>query len=254
MRSTRWTAAALAAGLLTTLLASNAPSEANGSASASGTPKVGECRQITLKQAAAQSNTTQPIPCSKQHDVRTIVVKDLPAGMTWDNLTTAQIGRLSITQCYPGFRKALGQNDKVRDRTLYTYYFFEPTKAQRDQGANWIRCDLGLWHRTTLGPLPTDKVPALTSSQLPNQVARCAAGADTALKYAVCSTPHRYRAVGAFTVAKNKFPGKKALVQIGRSRCPSIVGHHRYFFSWMPKAYWNLVHDRTVVCYSQRTN
>jgi hypothetical protein len=254
MRSIRWTAAALAAGLLTTLLAATAPSQATGPAKAAGTPAVGECRQITLKQAGAKSNTTAPIPCSQRHDIRTILVKDLPSGMTWDNATAEQIARLGITECYPAMRHALGQSDTVRDRTMYGTFFFEPTQSQRAAGANWIRCDLALFNRGSLASLPTDRVPALSSRKLPNSVARCAAGPDSALKYVVCGTAHRYRAVGAFTITKSRYPGRSALIRIGRHRCPHIVGRHRYFYSWSDKQLWNLVHDHTMVCYAQRSN
>jgi hypothetical protein len=70
----------------------------------------------------------------------------------------------------------------------------------------------------------------------------------------VCSTSHRYRATGAFTIAKKRFPGRKALIAIGNRRCRSLVSTRRFFFSWKDKAIWNLEHDHTMVCYSKRSS
>jgi hypothetical protein len=172
--------------------------------------------------------------------------------MTWDSLTRRQIKRLGLTQCTPAFDKALGQSNLTRDRTMYGTFFFEPTKAQRADGANWIRCDLALFHGKTLASLPTDREPALVSpTRVPKNVKRCAAGPDTKLHYVVCTASHRYASMGAFNVAKAKFPGKTALYRAARRHCGAFTGHRRWFASWEPRLVWNVTHDHAVVCYGK---
>jgi hypothetical protein len=232
--------------LLTALPASYDATRAAGATR----PSVGECRVLTVRQAGAQSNTTAPIACSKAHNDRVIKVADLPAGTTWDGLTTTQMIKLGVRECVPAFHHALGQNDKVRDSSAYTWIFFAPTKAQRSSGANWIRCDLILQRGRTLQNLPTDSVPAL-SSHLPNGVRRCATGARHL--NTVCSAPHNYRATGAFTVA-GRYPGDRRLGRIAIHRCPALVSSPQFLFAHQSRYTWTKEHDHAVVCFSKRSN
>ena len=238
--------------LLTALPASYAATSAAASAAAADTPAVGDCHALTFKQVAHQSETSAPVPCSSTHTSRVIKVADLPSGTTWDSLTPTQIGRLGVTECTPAFRRTLGQNDKVRDSSAYVWIFYAPTAAQRTAGANWIRCDLILLKGQALKALPTDRVPALTSSTLSNQVRRCTVG--TRHFTTVCSARHNYRATGAFTVT-GRYPGDTKLAGIARKRCPAHVSTPRQFlYAHQSKFTWNNEHDHAVVCFSHRSN
>ena len=252
MRSTRWGAGLLATALLAALPASYAATSAAASAAAADTPAVGDCHALTYQQIAHESETSAPVACSSNHTSRVIKVADLPSGTTWDSLTATQIGRLGITECTPAYRRALGQNDQVRDSSAYAWIFFAPTAAQRTAGANWIRCDLILLKGQALKALPTDRVPALGSSRLSNQVRRCTVG--TRHFTTVCSSSHNYRATGAFTV-KGRYPGDTKLAGIARKRCPALVSTpRRFLFAHQSKFTWNNVHDHAVVCFSHRSN
>jgi hypothetical protein len=246
MRRTHWLTGSLTLALATVgLLAASPTADAAG---AGGKPAVGECRTITAAEAAAKSNTTAPIPCTQAHNDRVIAVAKLPQGVTWDQLSDRQVVRQGVKQCTPAFRQTLGQNDKVRDRSAYDFAFFQPTADQISAGARWLRCDLILRHASSLSQLPNDNVPALTGLP-PNKVARCLKGTDNLTT--TCSSTHRYRATGSFAVASKTFPGRKKLIQIGRSRCPGLVNSRSYLFTWKSKLVWNLVHDQVVVCYTK---
>jgi hypothetical protein len=237
------TLALAAAGLLATTTSADA---------AGGKPVVGECRNITAKEAEARTDTTSPIGCKKAHDDRVIAVPDLPAGVSWTGLSDRQIVKQGIKACAPRLRKALGQNDLVRDRSAYDFVFFQPTADQIAAGARWLRCDIVLRHGSTLADLPDDRTPALSGLPLSNRVARCLTG--TSHVTTTCSSKHSYRATGSFTVSSHAFPGRKALVRAGRASCPSRVDSRSYLFTWRPKLIWNLVHDRTVVCYTKASS
>jgi Septum formation len=251
VRSTRPGAGLAVTGLLALALAAagvlGAGSPAN--AGGGGKPTVGECRTLTAAQAAARTDTTAPSGCGTAHDDRVIAVPHLPTGVSWTGLSDAQIVKQGIKACTPALRTALGQNDKVRDRSAYDLVFFQPTAAQIAAGARWVRCDLVLRRGKTLADLPTDRIPALSGLPLKKRVTRCLKGTHHIVT--TCSSTHSYRATGSFTVASTSFPGRTALVRAGRAKCPSRVDSRSYLFTWKAKVIWNLVHDRTVVCFTK---
>lgn len=243
--------AAAGAAVALTLTAQADAGGATAATAASGRPSVGQCRHLTLAQASAASNRTAPIACSTRHNDRVIAVPNLPKGVTYAELNTAaKRDKVAVRICYPAFRSTLGQNDRVRNMTAYTYLYFVPTAKQRSNGARWLRCDLTLRHGTALGNLPTDRRPALSGSRPPAGVRRCLAG--KALLATICKASHRYRAVGAVKVDIKRYPGRTKMIQIGRKRCPPIVETDAdYRFTWSRKTVWNTAHDHTLVCYNR---
>jgi hypothetical protein len=237
------TLALAAAGLFATATSADA---------AGGKPSVGECRNITATEAAARTNTTSPVGCKKAHDDRVIAVPNLPSGVSWTDLSDRQIIKQGIKACTPALRKTLGQNDKVRDRSAYDFVFFQPTAHQAAAGARWLRCDIVLRHGKRLADLPTDATPALSGLPLDTRVARCLKGPNHITT--TCSANHSYRATGSFVVASTSFPGRTALIRAGRAQCPSRVTSRSFLFVWKPRLIWNLVHDRTVVCFTKTSS
>lgn len=246
MRSTRWLAGVLTATLLTALPAARA---ADGRGPTK--PAVGECRRLSVAQAGGSTDTSAPISCAQTHNDRVVAVPHLPQGVSWSDLDTDhKVVKTAVALCTPPLRKALGQTGRVRARTAYTFLFFVPTAHQQAKGARWLRCDLVLTHGTKLAALPTDDEPALTDATPSDNVARCLGGAD--LLTTPCGFAHAYRATGTFVVARKAYPGRAALLRLGRSKCPAVVSTDTNFrFTWSPKLVWNLVHDHVVVCYSK---
>jgi hypothetical protein len=250
MRLTRLLAVVMTAGLLSGGLTWQA---AQASQQRGGRPAVGQCRQLTTSQITDHtSNTTSPISCSKTHNSRVIAVPTLPKGVRWRDLATkSKLYARAVSLCYPAFKAAVGQTNPVRDRTAYTWNFFEPTKRQRENGQRWIRCDLAMRHGSRYGALPTDRVPALRDSSPAPRVARCLRQVSGSFQTTPCSATHSYRAVGTFSVSKSKYPGKTTMLQQGRSRCPKIVKSDSNFrWTWNNKTIWNRGHNHVVVCYT----
>lgn len=254
MPSRGWTAGLLSAGLLIAG-ASTGLSPAGAAPAAAGTrPTVGECRQLTATQVAAPTDTSGPIPCSTTHDDRVIGVPNLPTGVTWAELdTSTKVVHMGVTLCTPPWRSALGQSDRLRDRTAYSFVFFRPTRKQQASGARWLRCDLVLLHGPSLAPLPTDREPALPGTTIPRTVRRCLGGKQ--LLTTACTYPHRYRATGSFVVGSKTFPGRKTMLRISRTRCPAYVRTpHDFWFTYHGAFEWNHLHERAVVCYTRTTS
>jgi len=239
-----------AAGAVVALIVT-APAEAGGARATTGKPSVGQCRTLTLAQASAATNNSPTVRCSSAHNDRVIAVKGLPKGVTYAQLNThAKMNTMAVRLCYPAFRGALGQSDQVRDRTAYAYLYFVPTAKQRSKGARWLRCDLTLRRGASLAKLPTNRKPALKGTRPPKNVSRCLAGKS--LVTTTCTSPHSYRAAAAVKIDIKKYPSRKQMIKIGRSRCPGIITTDADFrFTWSSKTVWTVARDHTLVCYNR---
>ena len=250
MRLIRLLAVVMSAGLLSGALTWQA-AEASLQR-ATGQPAVGQCRQLALSQIGKASNQTAPISCAEAHNSRVIAVPTLPKGVGWHDLMKGgRVYAQAVSLCYPAFRATLGQTNAVRDRTAYTWLYFIPTDQQRAAGQRWIRCDLALHHASQYAALPNDHVPALNDSSPAARVARCLRQVNGSLLTTSCSATHSYRATGTFSVSRTRYPGKITLLQLGRSRCPSMVRSDSNFrWTWNNRTIWNRGHNHTVVCYT----
>src|SRR5689334_7217921 len=200
-----------------------------------------------MKIAAKEHETSDPVNCNKAHTARVIEVRDLPDGKSWGDYDLASLGNLSAKYCYPKLWDALGRNDKVRDMSAYSYYWFTPTKAQRQAGARWIRCDIALNAGRHLLDLPTDAAPALPSGKLPASVARCLT-AHTPYT-TTCSHRHAYKAVGAFTMKVSTYPSQRKLQKIAVRHCGRWVHTKGWYWTTKGQAGFH-VGDHVMVCYA----
>ena len=238
------------AAMLTLLAVALAPSAAEARATPDGpdygSPQVGECHQLTMDDAASASDTSAPTDCAQSHTTRVIAVGHLPTRYAWSNQDAVE--RVAIRACVPALDEALGRTDRVRDVSAYSWLYFRPTRAQRDHGARWIRCDLLLLGGARLLRLPTDTTPALGRSPLPNGVARCLTGRT--FSTTACSRSHAFRATGTFTVDAATYPGARRLDRAAARRCPSHVSSTAFRWTYRTGLRWNLG-DHVVVCYTR---
>ncbi len=243
--------AALGAALALTL---SGPAYAGGGTAPKvvSKPVVGECRSLTLTEALAKTNTTPPVDCGQPHNTRVIAVRNLPGGATYDDLTKAQLFAAVDKICDPALYAATSKSFLVLDRTSYSFVWFEPTKQEKTDGARWVRCDLTLVHGHTYGDLPTDAVPALKGSHVPNRAKRCLTGKQFIIT--TCTASHNYRATGSFMVASKTFPGTKKMIRIGNARCPEYVSSRTFRFSWKSKQTYNKHHDHVMVCFTKTSH
>jgi hypothetical protein len=153
-------------------------------------PKEGECHDLTLKQVAAVSDTTKPVPCSSKHTTLTVAVVPEPpeARKGSQNARAFAVGQA----CGPGFVKQVGGDSKTRAKTLYSLAWFMPTKAQRAKGANWLRCDVTLSDEHHAYQL-TGKLPLLDDGAHEREL-RCGRNkpGNQSWEYVPCTTHHQY--------------------------------------------------------------
>jgi hypothetical protein len=213
-------------------------------------PAVGECRALSWDEFMGKSNNEAPIDCSQPHTSRVTDVVRLPKGVSWG----ASIDKLAIIAtrlCLPSRMGALGGSYSSRAMTAYSGAWFMPTKAQRDRGARWIRCDLVLLAGTRLANLPTDSVPALGAQPHPAGIAACLKARTFAKT--ICSRRHAWRATGTFKIRQEAYPTDRQFRRAAIRRCPSRVSTDGFVWQRPFKVIWQMG-DHVVTCYSHKSN
>jgi len=210
-------------------------------------PAVGECRVLTSDEALRKSNNEAPIDCSQAHTSRVIATGRLPRGVSW-SAPMRQLKRIFTRTCDPAWKAALGRTYRSRAMTAYTWAWFMPTKAQRAQGARWIRCDLILLGGRKLDPLPTDAQPALGAQPHPSRIAACLGPAS--LRDTACTNRHAFRATGTFVIHQKAHPTARQLERAARRKCPSRVSSRVFLWFDHGPDRWQLG-DHVVICYSR---
>lgn len=180
-----------------------------------GAPSVGDCFDITYQQGAGTSLREDPVACRRQHTLSTFVVGELPASVDW-NSSDERILRAVVDVCAPARDKILGPDQATQYLSLYTYFWFMPTEAQKENGARWFSCHLTLSTGARLLPLP-EKPSRLSKKDMADSVARCGTRKPA---YTACSEPHVARAVHATVV------DKKATERNARSAAARICPRH----------------------------
>jgi hypothetical protein len=178
---------ALAATALAVTLLSGSSAAAQEADLMSGAPQVGECHDVTLKQAYGKTLREEPVPCSADHTLKLVKIVHVPDGI---DMSDTDAVNEAIPDCSPA---AVGKDPLLRGLTLYSSFLFYPTKAQVKAGARWASCHVGVWDTRGLNDLP-DPLPRVTKRPA-DSVARCANA--TKSQFVTCAEPHAYRARAA---------------------------------------------------------
>jgi hypothetical protein len=210
-------------------------------------PAVGECRALTLDELNRSSNNEAPIDCSEPHSSRVIATGRLPRDVGW-GASIQQLERIATGICDPAWKAALGSSYRSRAMTAYSWGWFIPTRAQRERGARWIRCDLILYGGARLVPLPTDDEPALGTQPHPDRIAACLA--RQTFVYTTCARRHAWRATGTFVIHQEAYPTDRQFRRAALRRCPSLVTTDAFAWRYRGVHRWRLG-DHVVGCYSR---
>ena len=214
-------------------------------------PAVGECRWLTIEELNRNSNNEAPIDCSRAHSSRVIATGRLPKGVTW-RASAQRLERIATGICDPAWKTVLGKSYASRAMTAYSWAWFIPTKAQRDRGARWIRCDLILMGGGSRAVgLPTDDEPALGSQPHPNGIADCLT--RRTFVHTICARTHAWRATGTFVIDQKAYPTERQFRRAAVRRCPSRVSSDSFAWRFRGPDRWRLG-DHVVVCFSRTGN
>ncbi|MFN8193028.1 MAG: septum formation family protein [Nocardioidaceae bacterium] len=210
-------------------------------------PTVGDCHNYTYEEMYAESDTTAAVPCTDSHTGKVIAVPRVPDTVAWSD--TDALNRIVHKKCYPAIDAALGRTELMRALTAYNPSVFIPTKAERQQGARWIRCDVFLWRGTDLSPLPYDTAP-LVPKPLTDNVRRCLNGK---LYLTTCDAKHAWKATFDFNVRKGAYPNKTQMARIAGKKCSSHVAAGGFRYDPPTKEQWKAGY-RVMICFSHTTS
>jgi Septum formation len=212
-------------------------------------PAVGECRALTYGEFLRWSNDEAPVDCAEPHSSRVIAAGRLPKGVNWG--PSLKKLPIAIGICEPAWKTVLGSTYRSRAMTAYSWGWFIPTKAQRERGARWIRCDVILYGGKSLVRLPTDDEPALGAGPHPDSIAACLTTRPAV--HTTCARRHAWRGTGTFVMRQDAFPTDGEFRRAALRRCPSLVNTGSFKWRHRVKYQWR-EGDHTVTCYSRTRN
>lgn len=211
-------------------------------------PQVGQCRNYGYSAAMGSTAQTPVVACSSTHTAKVIAVVQLPSSMTWST-PLDDIVHAGAVKCEDAYFQAVGSTDLKRRMTALGEAIFVPTQAQRDHGARWIRCDVVVWGRSALVPLP-NRTPILGDVR-PYKITRCIVG--THLYVTACGLTHTYRATGDFHLSGTTYPGDAAVLRAAERHCPSLVSSRTWVWTGPDRARWR-AGNHVVVCFTKTTH
>ena len=167
-------------------------------------PAVGSCHDLTYQEAYRASDPDPAVGCAGRHTTVTVASIELAeAPDDWEDPRTYPDSVWRT--CNEQFEIALGDNKKLIRRSAHSYFWFSPTRVQREEGALWVRCDIALLGGDRLLPLPQQL--RLGGLPLPDGRAKCRQGKSADYAYTACSRPHQFRAKLSIKYPQSSFPG-----------------------------------------------
>lgn len=240
---------AVALGLVTSLAAVSVPPAARAGTVDITPPAVGSCHDLTFDEALSSSDPDPAIECSTRHTSLTLQVVDYEAPPDWREWD--KISRRLWVPCNKALIERVGYADWVQ-KSAYRVTFFRPTKAQRDAGAAWVRCDAVV----LAGPHSLGKVPGrhmgMGGLGPMDQVAKCRRGKRDDYAMVICTRPHEFFAQWTPGMRGDHYPGVRAAKKFAADKCMDLVGDPAggdpFLYEWVPnRLYWRAGY-RSAVC------
>jgi Septum formation len=194
-----------------------------GAGSVAAAPRVGQCYATPDAVLADPHDPSAPVACSRPHTLETYAVLHPDGPLGPRTLAAAD------EACVRRAGSFLGGGDFTQ--TAVSVYFFTPTKAQRADGARWVRCDLGVVTDTAVsGARPvTGSLRGAFSDGVPTVYRRCLdAPPDPASVQPLvrCDQPHVAQLVPTgrrLGDASTPYPGMDRLAERANARCSQTV-------------------------------
>ncbi|HWJ83018.1 MAG TPA: septum formation family protein [Nocardioides sp.] len=214
-------------------------------------PAIGTCHDLTYDEAWKPSDTDPAVDCSTSHT--TVTVKVVTFAKTPDWSDGDALYRRYDAACHRGILDLFAGKAKALQASAYGLWIFFPTKAQRDAGAKWIRCDAALTAGETLAPLPTDGAPTLDALPLDDGVARCRRSKSSDYFATACSKAHSYRATEILKYPSATYPGLRRMKAWANRKCYARLGRSFGYYEWPTRAHW-AVGLRYSLCFKTTTS
>lgn len=212
-------------------------------------PAVGSCHDLTLDEAYKESDPDPAVPCTARHTTATVATVELDeAPDDWADPSTYP--RSVWKTCDEAFEVALGDNKKLIRRSAHSWFWFSPTRVQREAGALWVRCDVATLGGDRLVPIPQRL--RLGGLPLPDNRAKCRQGKAADYAYTACSRPHQFRATLSIKYPHSSFPGPRKSKQFALRKCRAKATAP-FFYEWVSsRAAWRDGYRHAVCIFKNR--
>ena len=214
-------------------------------------PAVGSCHELTWDNADDLADPDPAVPCTDRHT--SVTTKVVTFANTPDWTDEDVILAIARRQCTPANLAFFSDNARAYQLSTYSSWFFIPTKAQRDAGASWMRCDVTLYGYYSLKPLPTDGDPELGPLPLDDKIARCRKGKRSAYNVSSCDKPHQFHATHGVKYPSDGYPGDRRLQRWTHRKCDDKLGRSFGYYEWPSRSLWKLGLVYSV-CYKTTTS
>lgn len=185
------------------------------------TPRVGECHDLTFRQAVAVIGRTAPVACRRPHTAQTYFVGrlDLTTKGGFTRRSDSEAARRQMRQaCTTRLPRHLGQDPRALRLSMAQAVWFAPSPARAEAGADWFRCDVVVVASPrTLQRLPRDtrgwgEAPA---------IAMCATAAPGTSRFrrVTCGSQHAWRAASTVDIPGRRLPAPAAVADLMDPTC-----------------------------------
>jgi hypothetical protein len=196
------------------------------------------------------SDPDPAVECSAPHTSVTVGVAELEDAPDWHDY--GALWQRVNSKCMKGELDLLGEHPKVVQSSAYSMWLFIPSKAQRQAGAKWVRCDIALAKGTSLRPLATDGPPELGSLPLDDDLALCRRGKAQRYLVVACSGAHALRAIPLIR-RPGAYPGDHRMELWTQRHCVAKLGRRLGFYEWPTRTSWRLG-ERYSTCFKTTTS
>lgn len=188
-------------------------------------PKVGECHDLTFRQAVAVVGRPTPVSCRTKHTAQTYAVGrlELKTASGHTRRTDSRAAqRQARTTCTSRLPRHLGVAPRDLRLKMVQAVWFTPSPKRAEAGADWFRCDVvAVASPRQLLPLPRQTkgwgdAPA---------VAMCstAAPGTPGFRRVGCGAKHAWQAVSSVDILGEKLPPRGVIEDRMESTCKDVA-------------------------------
>jgi hypothetical protein len=174
------------------------------------TPEVGECHDLSLRQAVAVVGRTAPVACRRAHTAQTYFVGrlDLTTKSGFTRRVDSQAAQRQMSRaCTARLPRHLGRTPRELRLSMVRAVWFSPSPARAEAGADWFRCDVV----AVASPGALLRLPRRTKGWAGPAMCATAAPGARGFRRVTCGATHSWRAVATVDIPGRRLPARGAV-------------------------------------------
>ena len=174
------------------------------------TPEVGECHDLSLRQAVAVVGSTAPVACRRAHTAQTYFVGrlDLTTKSGFTRRVDSQAAQRKMSRAWTTrLPRHLGRTPRELRLSMVRAVWFSASPARAEAGADWFRCDVV----AVASPGKLLRLPRRTKGWAGPAMCATAAPGARGFRRVTCGATHSWRAVATVDIAGRGLPARGAV-------------------------------------------